>query len=95
MTACSFFLFIILITSPIVSTATIGQMLASESIPNPSMADTALPSPSPIASTNGTVTGPVVTPALSQATLTNSSVEKIVKLYPKGTEAINLHQIKA
>ena len=67
-------------TIPIESTATIGQMLASERIPNPSIADTALPSPRPIASTNGTVTGPVVTPALSQATLTNSSVEKIVKV---------------
>ena len=32
--------------------------------------------PGPIASTSGTVTGPVVTPALSQAMLTNSSVEK-------------------
>ena len=60
----------------------------SESIPNPSIADTALPSPSPIASTNGTVTGPVVTPALSQATLTNSSVEKIVKQVPEDKEAI-------
>ena len=29
------------------------------------------------------MTGPVVTPALSQATLTNSSVEKIVRITPR------------
>ena len=48
-------------------------------MPKPSVADTAFPRPRPIARTSGTVTGPVVTPALSQATLTNSSVEKYVK----------------
>ena len=48
-------------------------------MPKPSVAETALPKPSPIANTKGTVTGPVVTPALSQATLANSSVEKCVK----------------
>ena len=47
-----------------------------DKIPKPSVAETALPKPKPIAKTNGTVTGPVVTPALSHATLTNSSVEK-------------------
>ena len=65
------------ISSPIDSTATIGQILASDRMPKPSTADTALPTPRPMARTRGTVTGPVVTPALSQATLTNSSVENI------------------
>ena len=55
------------ISSPIDSTATIGQILASDRMPNPSTADTALPTPSPIARTRGTVTGPVVTAPQSQA----------------------------
>ena len=70
------------ISSPIDSTATIGQILASDRMPNPSTADTALPTPRPMARTRGTVTGPVVTPALSHATLTNSSVENIVSVTP-------------
>ena len=61
------------------STAMIGHILAKDKIPNPSTADTALPKPSPIAKTKGTVTGPVVTPALSQPTFTNSSDEKNVR----------------
>ena len=65
-----------------VSTAIIGNRLAKDNIPNPSTADTALPKPSPIAKTNGTVTGPVVTPALSQPTFTNSSDEKNVSITP-------------
>ena len=56
-----------------------GQIEASDKIPKPSTAQTALLKPRPIASTSGTVTGPVVTPALSHATLTNSSVENAVK----------------
>ena len=51
-------------------------------MPKPSTAETALPSPNPIAKTNGTVTGPVVTPALSHATFTNSSDEIIVSKIP-------------
>ena len=58
--------------SPISNTARIGQILAIDKIPKPSVADTAFPKPRPIAKTSGTVTGPVVTPALSQATLTKS-----------------------
>ena len=65
--------------SPINKTAKIGQILAIDKIPKPSVAETALPKPRPIAKTKGTVTGPVVTPALSQATFTNSSVEKCVR----------------
>lgn len=42
---------------------------AVASMPNPSVADAALEKPAPMDRTNGTVTGPVVTPALSQATL--------------------------
>jgi hypothetical protein len=38
-----------------------GQILAKERIPKPSIAETALPKPKPIARTKGTVTGPVVT----------------------------------
>jgi hypothetical protein len=38
------------------------------SIPNPSGASTALLNPIPMERTKGTVTGPVVTPAESQAT---------------------------
>ena len=57
-------------------------MLAKDNIPNPSTADTALPKPSPMAKTRGTVTGPVVTPALSQPTFTNSSDEKNVRITP-------------
>ena len=41
------------------------------------------PNPNPIASTSGTVTGPVVTPAESQPTLTNSSVERMVSNKPR------------
>jgi hypothetical protein len=67
---------------PIESTATMGQILARDRIPNPSIAETALPKPKPIARTRGTVTGPVVTPALSHATFTNSSVEKTVSKTP-------------
>ncbi|MNR01221.1 hypothetical protein D3C85_1170190 [compost metagenome] len=55
-----------------------GPTDAMQRIPKPSTALVALPSPRPMASTSGTVIGPVVTPALSQATLTNSSVEKNV-----------------
>jgi hypothetical protein len=44
-------------------------------MPKPSTAWVALPKPSPMASTRGTVTGPVVTPALSQATLTKASLD--------------------
>ena len=68
--------------SPVLSTAIIGQILAKDKIPNPSIADTASPKPRPIAKTSGTVTGPVVTPALSHAILTNSSDEKIVNIIP-------------
>ena len=60
----------------------IGQILASDSIPKPSIAETALPNPNPMARTSGTVTGPVVTPALSQATFTNSSVDRKVIITP-------------
>ena len=75
-------LFNIRIATPIVRTAIIGQILARERMPKPSTAETALPSPNPIAKTNGTVTGPVVTPALSHATFTNSSDEIIVSKIP-------------
>ncbi|MNP57685.1 hypothetical protein D3C76_1525320 [compost metagenome] len=55
-----------------------GPTDAMQRMPKPSTAWVALPSPNPMARTSGTVIGPVVTPALSQATLTNSSVEKNV-----------------
>ena len=47
-------------------------------MPKPSTTWVALPKPSPMANTSGTVIGPVVTPALSQATLTNSSLDTTV-----------------
>ena len=47
------------------------------------------PRPRPIAKTKGTVTGPVVTPALSHATLTNSSVEKYVNTTANKYNGIN------
>ena len=56
----------------------IGPIDAMARIPNPSTAWVALPKPSPMANTSGTVIGPVVTPALSQATLTNSSLDTTV-----------------
>ena len=67
-----------------------GHILARESMPNPSIADTALPNPRPMARTNGTVTGPVVTPALSHATVTNSSVEKTVRTIPNRSQGIRI-----
>ena len=60
-----------------------GQMDAAANIPKPSVEPSALPKPSPIASTKGTVTGPVVTPAESQPTFTNSSVDSKVRKRPK------------
>ena len=57
-----------------------GQTEAMANIPNPSTTPIWLPIPNPIASTKGTVTGPVVTPALSQAMFTNSSVEAHVRI---------------
>ena len=76
------YLFFICIIIPIESTAIIGHILANDNIPKPSIAETALPNPKPIARTSGTVTGPVVTPALSQPTFTNSSDEKKVNIKP-------------
>ena len=73
-------MFLICIIIPIVSTAIIGHILANDNIPKPSIADTAFPRPNPIARTRGTVTGPVVTPALSHPTFTNSSDEKKVNI---------------
>ena len=49
-------------------TLIIGPIDAMHKIPNPSAASVALPNPSPMASTSGTVIGPVVTPALCHAT---------------------------
>lgn len=54
-----------------------GQTDAHARMPNPSEASTALLQPTPVARTNGTVTGPVVTPALSQAMLMKSSFAKL------------------
>ncbi|MOA46797.1 hypothetical protein D3C78_1693540 [compost metagenome] len=59
-------------------TLMMGPTEAMLRMPKPSTALVALPSPRPMASTSGTVIGPVVTPALSQATLTNSSLENTV-----------------
>ena len=75
-------MFFICIIIPIVSTAIIGHILAHDNMPKPSIADTAFPRPNPIARTRGTVTGPVVTPALSHPTFTNSSDEKKVNIKP-------------
>lgn len=50
------------------STEMIGATLATVNIPKPSVELTAVANPIPMARTNGTVTGPVVTPALSHAT---------------------------
>src|SRR3972149_1083246 len=61
--------------SPVPRTERIGQMEAMARMPKPSSAPTAPPKPRPMVSTRGTVTGPVVTPALSQATSTYSSQE--------------------
>src|SRR5262249_2543805 len=60
------------------STLMIGPIEASARMPKPSIACVALPRPRPIASTSGTVIGPVVTPALSQATLTKASEDTAV-----------------
>jgi len=56
------------------STLRMGQMLESVRSPKPSRLRAAMLRPEPRLSTSGTVTGPVVTPALSQPMLVNSSV---------------------
>ena len=66
--------------TPKASTEQIGAIEAAAKMPKPSKAPTALPKPKPMASTNGTVTGPVVTPALSQPTFTKASEDKAVKI---------------
>mmetsp|Transcript_45801 Transcript_45801/g.71770 ORF Transcript_45801/g.71770 Transcript_45801/m.71770 type:complete len:99 (+) Transcript_45801:339-635(+) len=66
--------------SPIANTETIGHTEANDKIPKPSVASRALPNPNPNDITRGTVTGPVVTPAESQATFTKTSPAGIVKI---------------
>ena len=66
-------------TSLLKSTAMIGAAEAAVKIPKPSSARVAFLKPIPRESTKGTVTGPVVTPALSQAMLVKSSGVKKVK----------------
>ena len=66
--------------TPKASTEQIGAIEAAAKIPKPSSAPTALPKPKPMAKTKGTVTGPVVTPALSQPTLTKASDENKVNV---------------
>jgi hypothetical protein len=61
------------------STTMIGATDAHVRIPNPSCAFLAFEKPMPRDRTNGTVTGPVVTPALSQAMFVKFSEEKKVK----------------
>jgi len=56
-----------------------GQTDAQARIPKPSSARTALEHPTPMERTNGTVTGPVVTPAESHAMLMKSSFVKAVR----------------
>jgi hypothetical protein len=56
----------------------IGATEAHVRIPNPSWAFFAVEKPMPIESTNGTVTGPVVTPAESHAMLVKFSLENTV-----------------
>ena len=64
---------------PTLNTVMIGPTEASARIPKPSVTPgTLAPIPRPIASTSGTVIGPVVTPALSHPKLTNSSDENQV-----------------
>jgi hypothetical protein len=58
------------------STVIMGDTDAQASMPKPSSAPTAVEKPMPVESTNGTVTGPVVTPAESQAMVAMSSLEK-------------------
>jgi len=53
-----------------------GKHDDSASMPNPSETPICLPTPSPIAITSGTVTGPVVTPPESHAIFKNVSSEK-------------------
>ena len=58
----------------------IGATLAMVSMPKPSVELTAWLKPMPMASTKGTVTGPVVTPAESQATADIASSVMMVRL---------------
>mmetsp|Transcript_8808 Transcript_8808/g.13988 ORF Transcript_8808/g.13988 Transcript_8808/m.13988 type:complete len:346 (+) Transcript_8808:155-1192(+) len=73
----------------------IGQTEAKLKIPKPSAAPIPLPTPSPSDITIGTVTGPVVTPAESHATLTSSSGAGIVRTaaraYPGRSRGIRGH----
>lgn len=57
----------------------IGATDAHVRIPNPSSAFFAFEKPMPTDRTKGTVTGPVVTPALSQAMFVKFSEENMVK----------------
>ena len=59
---------------PETNTARIGHTDDSVRIPNPDLAPIALPRPEPSESTSGTVIGPVVTPAESQAMLFAATV---------------------
>jgi hypothetical protein len=61
------------------ATVMIGATEAHVRIPKPSCAFFAFENPMPIESTNGTVTGPVVTPAESQAMLVKFSELKTVR----------------
>ena len=56
-----------------------GNTEAIASTPKPSRAPTDDPIPNPMAKTSGTI-GPVVTPALSQAKFTKSSLDMKVKI---------------
>mmetsp|Transcript_13672 Transcript_13672/g.33640 ORF Transcript_13672/g.33640 Transcript_13672/m.33640 type:complete len:219 (-) Transcript_13672:1907-2563(-) len=62
----------------VASTEMMGATEAAVRMPKPSAAPVALEKPMPSASTKGTVTGPVVTPALSHAMLVKSSLLKQV-----------------
>ena len=64
---------------PETNTARIGHTDDSVRIPNPDLAPIAEPRPEPSESTSGTVIGPVVTPAESQAMLSAATVSLRVR----------------